>query len=175
MQDAFLSAFRALDKFAGDARLSTWLHRITINACLMKLRTRRRRPEEKIEDMLDFSLHGLDVLDALEVLDGDKLDPYRSRYANHILDQVRKKGHGQVVNRSELIQEVLGVEYLAAQTLRLEPECARHRLVREAPLESRPLVDTGVDARTRVVSGVYFLRVTTASGGRATAKLVVRR
>jgi len=52
VQDAFLSAFRALDKFAGDARLSTWLHRITINACLMKLRTRRRRPEEKIEDML---------------------------------------------------------------------------------------------------------------------------
>jgi hypothetical protein len=64
------------------------------------------------------------VLDALELLDGDKLDPYRSRYANYILDQVRKKGHGQVVNRSELIQEVLGVEYLAAQTLRLEPEWA---------------------------------------------------
>ncbi|MCH7944759.1 MAG: ATP-binding protein, partial [Armatimonadetes bacterium] len=58
------------------------------------------------------------VLDALELLDGDKLDPYRSRYANHILEQVRKKGHGQVVNRSELIQEVLGGEYLAAQTLR---------------------------------------------------------
>ena len=33
-----------------------------------------------------------------------------------------KKGHGQVVNRSELIQDVLGVEYLAPQSLRLEPE-----------------------------------------------------
>ena len=64
------------------------------------------------------------VLDALELLDGDKLDPYRSRYANHILDQVRKKGRGQVVNRSELIQEVFGVEYLAAQTLRLDPDWA---------------------------------------------------
>ena len=64
------------------------------------------------------------VLDALELLDGDKLNPYCSRYANHILDHVRKKGHGQVVNRSELIQEVLGVEYLAASTLRLEPEWA---------------------------------------------------
>ena len=62
------------------------------------------------------------VLDALELLDGDRLDPHRSKYANHILDQARKKGHGQVVNRSELIQELLGVEYLAAQTLRLEPE-----------------------------------------------------
>lgn len=62
------------------------------------------------------------VLDALELLDGDRLDPYRSKYAKYILDVASKKGHGQVVNRSELIQEVLGVEYLAPQTLRLEPE-----------------------------------------------------
>ena len=64
------------------------------------------------------------VLDSLDLLDGDKLDPYRSRYAHHILAQVKEKGHGQVVNRSELIQELLGVEYLGAKTLRLEPEWA---------------------------------------------------
>ncbi|MBI4764648.1 MAG: ATP-binding protein [Deltaproteobacteria bacterium] len=64
------------------------------------------------------------VLDALELLDGDRLDPYRSKYAKHILDIIKKKGHGQVVNRSELIQDVFGVEYLAPQTLRLEPEWA---------------------------------------------------
>jgi hypothetical protein len=64
------------------------------------------------------------VLDALELLDGDRLDPYRSKYAKHILGISKKKGHGQVVNRSELIQDILGVEYLAPQTLRLEPEWA---------------------------------------------------
>jgi len=64
------------------------------------------------------------VLDALELLDGDHLDPYRSKYAKHILAVAKKKGHGQVVNRSELIQDVLGVEYLAPQSLRLEPEWA---------------------------------------------------
>jgi RNA polymerase sigma-70 factor (ECF subfamily) len=52
VQDAFLSAFRALEKFEGDSLLSTWLHRITVNACLMKLRTRRRHPEESIDDLL---------------------------------------------------------------------------------------------------------------------------
>lgn len=62
------------------------------------------------------------VLDALELLDGDRLDPYRSKYANHILDIARKKGAGQVVNRSELIQDAYSVEYLAPQTMRLEPE-----------------------------------------------------
>jgi len=64
------------------------------------------------------------VLDALELLDGERLDPYRSKYAKYILGVAKKKGHGQVVNRSELIQDVLGVEYLAPQTLRLEPEWA---------------------------------------------------
>jgi RNA polymerase sigma-70 factor (ECF subfamily) len=52
LQDAFVSAFRSLDRFEGGSRLSTWLHRICVNACLMKLRSRRRRPEEAIEDLL---------------------------------------------------------------------------------------------------------------------------
>lgn len=52
LQDAFLSAFRALHTFAEGSLLSTWLHRIAVNAALMKLRTRRRRPEDLIEDLL---------------------------------------------------------------------------------------------------------------------------
>ncbi|KUL02229.1 MAG: hypothetical protein XE12_0841 [Synergistales bacterium 54_9] len=64
------------------------------------------------------------VLDALELLDGERLDPYRSKYAKYILDIAAKKGHGQVINRSELIQDVLGVEYLAPERFRLEPEWA---------------------------------------------------
>jgi len=52
VQDAFLSAFRALHTFEENALLSTWLHRIAVNAALMKLRTRRRHPEDSIEDLL---------------------------------------------------------------------------------------------------------------------------
>jgi RNA polymerase sigma-70 factor (ECF subfamily) len=52
VQDAFLSAFRSLEKFEGSSRLSTWLHRIVVNAALMKLRTKRRKPETPIEDLL---------------------------------------------------------------------------------------------------------------------------
>lgn len=61
------------------------------------------------------------VLDALELLDGERLDPYRSKYARHILGQFKKKGHGQVVNRSELIQDDKGVEYMDKDRHRLEP------------------------------------------------------
>lgn len=52
VQEAFLSAFRSIERFARGSRLSTWLHRILINACLMKLRSRRRHAEEPIEELL---------------------------------------------------------------------------------------------------------------------------
>jgi RNA polymerase sigma-70 factor (ECF subfamily) len=51
-QEAFLNAFKHLDGFDGSARLSTWLHRIAVNAALMKLRSQRRRPEQPIEPQL---------------------------------------------------------------------------------------------------------------------------
>ena len=62
------------------------------------------------------------VLDALELLDGERLDPGKSRYAQHILELLEKKGHGQVANRPELIQEDKGVEYMNKDRQRLEPE-----------------------------------------------------
>ena len=62
------------------------------------------------------------VLDALELLDGERLDPSRSKYAGHILTQLRRKGSGKVANRPELIEAVQGVEYLAPNKFRLEPE-----------------------------------------------------
>ncbi len=52
LQDALLSASRGIDGFAGGAKVSTWLHRIVVNAALMKLRSRRRRGEESIEELL---------------------------------------------------------------------------------------------------------------------------
>jgi RNA polymerase sigma-70 factor, ECF subfamily len=52
VQSAFLSAFKGLRTFKGDCQLATWLHRIVVNAALMKLRTRRRKPEESIEPLL---------------------------------------------------------------------------------------------------------------------------
>ncbi|HSJ98833.1 MAG TPA: sigma-70 family RNA polymerase sigma factor [Myxococcota bacterium] len=51
VQEAFLAAFRALPDFAGQARVSTWLHRITVNAALMKLRSQRRRPELLLDEL----------------------------------------------------------------------------------------------------------------------------
>jgi RNA polymerase sigma-70 factor (ECF subfamily) len=52
VQDAFMFAFRSLDRFEGHARLSTWLHRIAVNAALMKLRSKRRKREDPLDPLL---------------------------------------------------------------------------------------------------------------------------
>lgn len=52
VQDAFIQAFRHIDDFAGNSRLGSWLHRITVNAALMKLRSKRRAGEQSIDEFL---------------------------------------------------------------------------------------------------------------------------
>ncbi len=44
VQDALLSAFRAAGTYRGDAAVTTWLHRIVVNACLDRARRRAARP-----------------------------------------------------------------------------------------------------------------------------------
>ena len=63
VQEAFTSAFRALDRFNGDSLLSTWLHRIVVNAALVQLRSRRRRGERTIEELLPRFDRGGEWLD----------------------------------------------------------------------------------------------------------------
>jgi RNA polymerase sigma-70 factor (ECF subfamily) len=61
VQEAWLRAFRALPGFEGQARLSTWLHRIVVNAALMKLRSQRRRPEASLDETPIFAECGSDA------------------------------------------------------------------------------------------------------------------
>ena len=43
-QDAFLTMYRKLEQFRGDAAFTTWMHRVTVNACYDLLRKRSRQP-----------------------------------------------------------------------------------------------------------------------------------
>ena len=45
LQDAMISAFRRAGSFRGDSAVTTWLHRIVVNACLDRIRRRSARPE----------------------------------------------------------------------------------------------------------------------------------
>jgi RNA polymerase sigma-70 factor (ECF subfamily) len=52
VQEAFLAAYKGLPNFDGASLLSTWLHRVAVNAALMRLRSKRRRPEASLDALL---------------------------------------------------------------------------------------------------------------------------
>ena len=49
-QEAFIAAYRNLKNFRGDAKVSSWLHRIAVNQCLTTKRKARSRSEEFLDD-----------------------------------------------------------------------------------------------------------------------------
>jgi RNA polymerase sigma-70 factor (ECF subfamily) len=51
LQDTFLSIWRKLDTFKGDAQFSSWVYRVAANAALMRLRAQRRHPEISTEEL----------------------------------------------------------------------------------------------------------------------------
>ncbi len=62
LQDAMISAFRRADSFRGDAAVTTWLHRIVVNACLDRLRRRQVRAADPLPDDLEEHAARGDVL-----------------------------------------------------------------------------------------------------------------
>jgi len=130
VQEAFTSAFRAIGSFEGGSRLSTWLHRIVVNACLMRLRTRRRKPEESIEDLLP---------DFLE--DGHMADPTPGWRAP--ADELLESGENRLVVREAiarlpetfrtvlLLRDIEGFDTAtAARELGISPGAVKTRLHR---------------------------------------------
>jgi RNA polymerase sigma-70 factor (ECF subfamily) len=56
LQDALVSAWQNLDSFAGRAQFGSWIYRVTVNAALMLLRSRRRRPTVSVDDLSPTAL-----------------------------------------------------------------------------------------------------------------------
>jgi RNA polymerase sigma-70 factor, ECF subfamily len=50
VQDALLSAYRAAGSFRGESAVTTWLHRVVVNACLDRVRRRGTRPTVSLPD-----------------------------------------------------------------------------------------------------------------------------
>lgn len=62
LQEALISAYRRADQFRGESAVTTWLHRIVVNASLDRLRRRAARPAQPLPDDLD-SLPGAVIAD----------------------------------------------------------------------------------------------------------------
>ena len=140
VQDAFLSAFRAIHRFEGGSQLGTWLHRIVVNAALMKLRTRRRKPEEPLDPLLPRFLD-----------DGHLENPAQTwtRSADQVLEseETRKLVLDRIAELPETYRTILllrDVEDLdteeTAKALEISPGAVKTRLHR-ARLALRELLD----------------------------------
>jgi RNA polymerase sigma-70 factor (ECF subfamily) len=146
LQEAMISAFRRAAEFRGEAAVTTWLHRIVVNACLDQLRRKAARPtvpadDEAALDALGQRLGGaapdptsdsdaaLDVAAALQQL------PAGQRAALVLVDML---GYSVVV-----AAEVLGVSpgtvksRCARGRARLLPHLAHLREPRQSPDQPR--------------------------------------
>ena len=97
LQDAMISAFRRADSFRGDSAVTTWLHRIVVNACLDRMRRRAARSEvpggdERLMDALGTGhaapdpATGSDV--SIEVLAALRSLPHDQRIALVLVDML---------------------------------------------------------------------------------------
>lgn len=69
VQDAMINAYRAAARFRGDSAVTTWLHRIVVNACLDRVRRKQARPAIPMSDQLPESVApGSDPADRAGVL-----------------------------------------------------------------------------------------------------------
>ena len=140
VQDAFLAAFRAIHGFAGQSKLSTWLHRIAVNSALMRLRTKRRHPETSIEDLLPH--FGEDGLHRNEPVEWRGTDGRLER------QETREWVRAQIDRLPETYRTVLllrDIEELdtqeTAELLEVTPNAVKIRLHR-ARLALRELLDS---------------------------------
>ena len=62
LQDALLSAYRGAAGYRGDAQVTTWLHRIVVNACLDLARRRAARPTAPLTEIAADQVAAIDVL-----------------------------------------------------------------------------------------------------------------
>jgi RNA polymerase sigma-70 factor (ECF subfamily) len=77
-QEAFLQLFRKIHTFRGESSLSTWLHRLTVNVVLMRLR-RKRHPEVSLDATADSSEEG-----SRPLLELGGLDPHLTGVLDHV-------------------------------------------------------------------------------------------
>jgi RNA polymerase sigma-70 factor (ECF subfamily) len=86
LQDALLSAYRSADRFRGDAAVTTWLHRIVVNACLDRVRRRQARPTVPLTDTEHAAVAPVDSDTAVDVRTALASLPAEQRVALILVD-----------------------------------------------------------------------------------------
>ena len=131
-QDAFLSAYRAYDRFRGQSHVTTWLYRITMNAALMRLR--------KTKKARTLTHTGIDEV---EVVDWTK-NPHKDALDSELGDKLRE-GIDLLepdLRASLVLRDVQGLSNAeAAEALDITVSALKSRLHRARMIVRRYLED----------------------------------
>jgi RNA polymerase sigma-70 factor (ECF subfamily) len=134
MQDALLCVLRKAGQFEGGSRLSTWLHRVTVNACLMRLRSAGRRHEVNVDELYPaFDSTGHHARRPPAVEEGERGSPPGSAMTAELRETVRAsidrlpESHREVLLLRD-IEELDTQE--TARVLRCSANCVKTRLHR---------------------------------------------
>lgn len=128
-QEAFIKAFGALDQFRGDAKFSTWLHRIVVNAVRDHLRRRQTDPME--DEELD-RLAGLNAPDSAGKLVGGRestVDPVADGLSAPLLEALQSLD--ERFRLAVVLCDLLGFDYAeAARILEVQEGTIKSRIFR---------------------------------------------
>jgi RNA polymerase sigma-70 factor (ECF subfamily) len=114
VQDVFVEVFRSIDRFKGDAKITTWLYRVCVNVALQKVRRLKRRPEGHVMEKDELPTHET-PLRALERKDC-------ARVVYGILDEIAPKKrmvfilHEIIGMNSKEISKIVDANVLTVRT-----------------------------------------------------------
>lgn len=120
-QEALLAIVRGLPRFDGRSRFSTWVYRVTTNACLDELRRRRRRP------VVGLPEHDGEVLDVPDL----QAPPLDGRVADQLLVDAALGQLGEDFRAAVVLRDLCQLDYAEiSEVLGIPPGTVRSRIAR---------------------------------------------
>lgn len=167
LQEAYIAAFRRAGSFRGDAKVTTWLHRVVVNACLDRIRRNKVRAADPLPDDPDRAEElGTQVEAADPVIEQEERADIVSALGTLNADQ--RAALVLVDMEGYSVEEAAGMLGCAAGTVK--SRCARGRaklvpLLRHLREPDAPVVRPTGDARTTAGARTGPRRPTRQEGG----------
>ena len=100
-QDVFVRIYKKMGSFRGEAQLSTWIYRITMNCCLDHLRRRKRDLAVQLSPDFDVPGPGLDVMKVIEGALPAMPSGYRQVFVLHDIQGMRHSEIARILGIAE--------------------------------------------------------------------------
>lgn len=139
LQEAFIKAFGALSGFKGDARFSTWFHRIVVNAVYDHMRRRRADPlEDEVMDRLAGPGGPAQLAGGIQA----SIEPHMDGLSDPLRDALMSLGEG--FRLAVVLCDLLGFDHSeAAEILGVQEGTIKSRIFRARALLAANLRDRG--------------------------------